>query len=54
MSHFEKKIKAFSTKRRIRRNIIFDEVVYDEMSCTDLDISDSFKNSTLKLNYSLS
>ena len=42
MSHFEKKNKAFSTKYRMRRNVIFDEVVFDELSCTDLDISDSF------------
>ena len=46
--------RLFSTKCRIRRNVIFDEVVFDEMSCTDFDISDSFKNSTLKLNYILS
>ena len=49
----EKKKKAFSTKCRIRRNVLLDEVVFDEMSCTDLDIADSFKNGTLKLNYIL-
>ena len=49
MSHMKKKQKK-NNKYCIRRNVIFDEVVLDEMSCTDLDISDSFKNSTLKLN----
>ena len=32
MSHFEKKtIKAFSTKCRIRRNVIFEKDVFDEI-----------------------
>ena len=68
MSYMKKKKKSTECRtlknkklRLFRSNVVFDEtsyrvfdeVVFGEMSCTDLDISDSFKNRILKLNYIL-